>query len=296
MTPTLEDLITKSGLPLEEVLNSPEAVHSAVKVSDLALMGLDHSVINPAGWLRDALVGLHNISGLPWWATIALLTVSVRVILLRFVISNARHNVRLSAVQPQMTALMKRLTDSKNAGDQNGMQVATQHLSQLMKEHDVSPFRPLMMPLMQMPFFLAFFYALRRLADAPLPQLKEGGFGWVMDLTAADPYYILPMTSIALQLLVLHFGADGSAQARTQSQLAHMRNGLTVLSPFLVYFVSQFPAVSLPVKLVNPLVLTGRSGSPVLLDHCQHLHLASGRRPPADMGQEAFQDPSCPGH
>ncbi|WOO81433.1 Mitochondrial inner membrane protein OXA1L [Vanrija pseudolonga] len=245
MTPTLEDLITKSGLPLEEVLNSPEAVHAAVKVSDLSLMGLEHGPLNPAGWLRDALVGLHNITALPWWATIALMTVTVRLILLRFVISNARHNVRLAAVQPQMTALMKRLSDAKTTKDQNAMQVATQNLSQLMKENDVSPFRPLLMPLMQMPFFLAFFYALRRLADAPLPQLKEGGFGWVMDLTVADPYYILPMTSIALQLLVLHFGADGSAQARAQSQLAHMRNGLTVASPFLVYFVSQFPAAVL---------------------------------------------------
>ncbi|KAL1411116.1 hypothetical protein Q8F55_002066 [Vanrija albida] len=245
MTPTLEELITKSGLPLEEVLNSPEAVHAAVKVSDLSLMGLAHGPLNPAGWLRDALVGLHNITALPWWATIALMTVVVRVLLMRFVISNARHNVRLAAVQPQMGGLMKRLTEAKKAGDQSGQQVATQNLSELMKEHDVSPFRPLLMPLMQMPFFLAFFYALRGLAAAPLPQLKEGGFGWVLDLTVADPLYILPVTSIALQLLVLQFGADGSAAARGQSQMAHMRNGLLMLSPLMVFMVSQFPAAVL---------------------------------------------------
>jgi len=33
--------------------------------------------------------------------------------------------------------------------------------------------------------------------------LKEGGFGWVTDLTLADPYYILPITSMFLTNIVM---------------------------------------------------------------------------------------------
>ena len=64
--PSLEELITQSGKPLEEVLNSPEAVHAAMKVSDLGLIGLDHGLFSIFGWTRDALVGMHEVTGLPW--------------------------------------------------------------------------------------------------------------------------------------------------------------------------------------------------------------------------------------
>lgn len=64
--PSLEELITQSGKPLEEVLASPEAVHAAMKVSDLGLVGLDHGMFSIFGWTRDALVGMHEVSGLPW--------------------------------------------------------------------------------------------------------------------------------------------------------------------------------------------------------------------------------------
>lgn len=53
-------------MSLSEVLHSPEAVHATMKVSDLGLLGLDHGVLNLAGWVRDALVGMHTLSGLPW--------------------------------------------------------------------------------------------------------------------------------------------------------------------------------------------------------------------------------------
>lgn len=114
-----------------------------------------------------------------------------------------KHNVRLSAVQPQMTALFQRLNAAKQAKDAQAQQVVATTLTNLMKENDVSPFRPLLMPLLQMPFFLAFFWGLRALAQLPLPQLTQGGFGWVTDLTLADPYYILPITSMLFTNLVI---------------------------------------------------------------------------------------------
>jgi YidC/Oxa1 family membrane protein insertase len=129
--------------------------------------------------------------------------VAIRLCLLPLIIRTLKHNVRLAAVQPQMTALFKRLNEAKTSGDPQAQQVVAQTLTNLMRQHDVSPFRPLLMPLIQMPFFLGMFSALRSLANLPLPQLKEGGFGWVTDLTVSDPYYILPITSMVFTNLVL---------------------------------------------------------------------------------------------
>lgn len=139
----------------------------------------------------------------------------------------------------------------------------SQRLRDLMKEHNVNPLRPLLLPLVQMPIFLTFFSIVRGLANLPLPQLKEGGLGWVTDLTAADPYYILPATSLLFTNLVfkvravsvcnsfflltdpVQFGADGvptAAKAGSPMTTAHMRNFIqltTFLSfPLIMYFPS----------------------------------------------------------
>ena len=73
-TPSLEELITSgtnAGTPLEDILQSPEAVHAAMKVSDLGLVGLDHGALSIFGWTRDALVGMHMVTGLPWYVPAA---------------------------------------------------------------------------------------------------------------------------------------------------------------------------------------------------------------------------------
>ena len=123
---------------------------------------------------------------------------------LPLIVRTLKHNVRLQAVQPQMTALFKRLQEAKTAQDPQAQQVVAQTLTNLMKTHDVSPFRPLLMPLVQMPFFLGHVLRFEETGyPPPLPQLKEGGLGWVTDLTLADPYYILPITSMLFTNLVL---------------------------------------------------------------------------------------------
>lgn len=231
------------------MLNSPEAIHAAVKLSDLKLIGLDHSWYSFPGWIRDALVGMHDITGLPWWASIMALTLSMRVALLPLVIRNMKHASRMQAVAPQMNGLMKRMTDAKKEGDQTAMMVVQKKLLALFKEHDVSPFRSFLLPLIQVPFFLSMFYALRKMASLPFPQLKEGGFGWVTDLTVPDPLCILPVTSIAFQILVLKLGADGmgggASNPASQRQMAHFRNVMLAVSPLLVWFTSSFPAALL---------------------------------------------------
>jgi len=65
---SLGELISNSGRSLEDILNSPEAIHAAVSIPDLSLIGLDHRWFSFPGYAVDALVGLHNATGLPWYA------------------------------------------------------------------------------------------------------------------------------------------------------------------------------------------------------------------------------------
>jgi YidC/Oxa1 family membrane protein insertase len=113
-----------------------------------------------------------------------------------------------------------------------------------MKEHDVSPFRGMILPLVSMPLFISLFFGLRKLAALPLPQLHEGGFGWVLDLTLPDPLFILPVTSLAFQILVFGMGADSPA-ASSQRTMAHFRNFFIASSPLMLFFVAKMPAAVL---------------------------------------------------
>lgn len=76
--PSLEELILHSGKSLSEVLHSPEAVHAAVKTADLKLIGLQHGVFNLSGWVQEALVGMHSVTGLPWYVGSLRLVVRLR--------------------------------------------------------------------------------------------------------------------------------------------------------------------------------------------------------------------------
>lgn len=76
-------------------------------------------------------------------------------------------------------------------------------------------FSPMMLPLVQMPFFIFFFLALRDLA-AWNPELLTGGTLWFPDLSASDSLARLPILTSALMLATLELGTEGGG---TQSPL-----------------------------------------------------------------------------
>jgi len=251
--PTIESLIAANPDNIADVLASPEAVHAAMKIGDLKLMGLTHGMLNPAGWIRDALEAIHVGMGIPWWGTIMLTTACLRLALFPLVVRMQAHNSRMSAIQDQQKVLMEKMTESKGRGDQQAGQVYAAQLAQLWKEHDVHPVRSLGLPLLQMPLFLAFFFAIRKLVALPVPQLKEGGLAWFTDLTVADPYYILPVTSMALTLAVMQMGADGTGTNKSR-QNQHTINVFRVATVLAIPFVAHMASVS---ACSPPLLLIG---------------------------------------
>lgn len=54
-----------------------------------------------------------------------------------------------------------------------------------------------------MPLFVSFFMALRKMSNAPVESLKDGGLFWFTDLTVPDQFFILPVvTSITLWITI----------------------------------------------------------------------------------------------
>ncbi|KAL5638407.1 hypothetical protein ACGC1H_005181 [Rhizoctonia solani] len=192
----------------------------------------------PSGWVQTALEFLHVQTGLPWWASILVLTAIVRTSLLPVNLRLVGNASRLARVQPQLAVLTEQIKRARDAGDSAALQHAGFRAQKMLESADANPFKGLLGPLVQMPVALAFFFGIRNLCNAGLPTLKEGGFGWFTDLTVADPTWALPILSSASMLILL----ETSAIDAQSGAAAHTRNFFRVLSLITIPVVSYLPA------------------------------------------------------
>ncbi|XP_078741257.1 mitochondrial inner membrane protein OXA1L-like [Lampetra fluviatilis] len=99
--------------------------------------------------------------------------------------------------------LNKTMTDAKTSGNQFEFSKAHTELTSFYKKHKINPLKCFLVPMVQMPIFLSFFMALRKMAELPVPSMEVGGALWFNNLTAADPFYVLPIASTLTMLAVL---------------------------------------------------------------------------------------------
>jgi len=54
------------------------------------------------GWIQNLLEAIQVSTGLPWWGTIVVATLTVRTLMLPFVLNQLRNAARLNNIRPQM--------------------------------------------------------------------------------------------------------------------------------------------------------------------------------------------------
>lgn len=208
--------------------------------------------------LQKCLEFLHVTCDLPWWASIVIVTVVVRMLLTPLVIIAQRNAAVMQKVMPEMQVLQTKITEARQMG--NAMETArhSQDLMLLMRTNNFNPLKNMLVPLAQAPIFMSFFFGLRRMINVPVDSLHTGGLFWFTDLTLADPYYILPILTSATLYLTIHFGTDGNMVTGNQ-QIAYyaLRTVPVVMFPFIMYFPAGmvvYWATSNTISLVQVLV------------------------------------------
>lgn len=164
---------------------------------DLASLGLG-SMYTPVGLVQILLDSLHATTGLPWWGTIAVTTVMLRVCLFPLSVKFARNAAKMAKLQPELSEIMKKIQHYSKIGATELQQKEQIKIAELYKAHDCSPLSMMTLPFMQVPFFMSFFIALRKMALAPIESMKTGGVMWAGDLTLPDPTYALPLIACGL--------------------------------------------------------------------------------------------------
>ena len=185
------------------------------------------------GWLRIIaqpmlwlLLAFHSVVG-NWGIAIVMLTIVVKGVTLVWTTKSMRSMKAMAVLGPQMKALQERFKEDKQR-----LQMETMALY---KQHGVNPLAGCLPMLLQMPIWWALY---RMLSQAG--ELYQQPFipGWINDLTAADPYYVLPI------LLIVTMFAQARLTPTTidpsqQMQQRLMQYGMPLIFGFASLF---FPA------------------------------------------------------
>jgi YidC/Oxa1 family membrane protein insertase len=144
-------------------------------VVDLGWFGF---IGRPLLWLLQK---FHDLVG-NWGLSIILLTFLVKGLTLFWTTRSMRSMKAMAALAPQMKALQAKYADDKQRQQAETMA--------LYKQHGVNPVAGCLPILLQMPIWLALY---RMLSNAGELYLQPFIPGWITDLTATDPYYVLPV-------------------------------------------------------------------------------------------------------
>ncbi len=134
-------------------------------------------IAQPLFWLLSK---IHSFVG-NWGVAIIVVTILIKLAFYKLTEASGRSMAKMREIQPRMKALQDRYKDDRQA--------LSQAMMELYKREKVNPAAGCLPILIQMPFFLAFYWVLLESVE-----MRQAPFAlWITDLSSRDPYFILPL-------------------------------------------------------------------------------------------------------
>ncbi len=166
-------------------------------------------------YLFYALLFIQGHLASNWGWAIILLTVLINLAMLPFRIKTMHSALKMQRIQPQMDAIKKKyaglkVTDPKR-NDMNA------EIMQLQKDNGVSMFGGCVPTLMTLPLLWAFFTMLTKVVE-----LRQAHWLWIHDLSAADPWHLLPIVMVVSQMAMQFYSPSPGVDPQQQKMMAFM--------------------------------------------------------------------------
>jgi YidC/Oxa1 family membrane protein insertase len=143
-------------------------------------------IAKPLHWLLSMIHGFVS----NWGVAIILLTFVVRGAMYPLTKAQYTSMAKMRMLQPKLQAMRERIGDDR--------QRMSQEMMELYKKEKVNPLGGCLPLILQMPIFISLYWALMESVE-----LRHSPFfGWIHDLSAQDPYYILPLLMGASMFLI----------------------------------------------------------------------------------------------
>ena len=183
-------------------------------------------ISQPLFWLLSLVFGyVRN-----WGLAIIAVTILIKLAFYKLTEASGRSMARMREIQPRMKALQDRYKDDRQA--------LSQAMMDLYKREKVNPAAGCLPILIQMPFFLAFYWVLLESVE-----MRQAPFAlWITDLSSRDPYFILPLIMGAAMLFQqkLNPAPADPVQARVMQIMPIMFTGFFAFFPsgLVLYWVT----------------------------------------------------------
>jgi YidC/Oxa1 family membrane protein insertase len=139
--------------------------------------GLLTIISQPLFWLLSKAFDLFG----NWGVAIIAVTALIKLAFYKLTESSGRSMAKMRNLQPRIKAMQERYKDDKQA--------QSQAMMELYKREKVNPAAGCLPILIQMPFFLAFYWVLLESVE-----MRQAPFVlWLTDLSTRDPFFILPL-------------------------------------------------------------------------------------------------------
>jgi len=131
----------------------------------------------PLFWLLEK---IHSVIG-NWGWTIIIVTFLIKLVFYKLAETSGRSMAKMRTVAPRMKVIQERYKD-----DREGQARA---MMELYKREKINPVAGCLPMVVQIPFFLAFYWVLLESVE-----MRQAPFMfWIQDLSSRDPYFILPL-------------------------------------------------------------------------------------------------------
>ncbi len=171
----------------------------------------------------------HTLGYPSYGIAIIMLTLIIKLILSPLTAKQIKSMEGMQQLQPKIKELQQ-----KYKGNQKKLQ---EEMGKLYRQMGVNPLSGCLPILIQMPFLIAIFYALREYPYDPMYQ----SFLWLPSLGESDPTYVLPIVS-ALSTFAIQKQMTGGQAAMSEAQAKQQKIMQIAMPCFIGWISLSFPS------------------------------------------------------
>jgi YidC/Oxa1 family membrane protein insertase len=159
--PKLQDQLKATGPKLERTV-------------DYGMLTL---LAEPMFWLMSKIFDFVG----NWGWTIIIVTLLIKAVFYKLAETSGRSMAKMKTIAPRLKTLQERFKDDRQA--------QATAMMELYKKEKINPVAGCLPILVQIPFFLAFYWVMLESVE-----MRQAPFmGWIQDLSSRDPYFVLPV-------------------------------------------------------------------------------------------------------
>ena len=208
-------------------------------------MGWFWFLAQPMVLVMDLINGYVN----NWGLTIIIFTLLIKLLFWPVTAKSFRSMAALRKITPELNEIKERF--------KNDRQTQGTETMRLMKKHGANPLGGCLPLLIQMPFFIGFFFALREMVE-----LRHSDLGFWTDLSSPDPFFILPVMFCLVMYLTQKLNPQPAGMDPTQAQvMKYMPIMFSVLFIFFPAALCLYTVVNSAVQLAQQSYLYKQLGA-----------------------------------